>query len=48
MYKAYKASVLAIRSPKAKRTRGNKKGKDSVKIDGRILEYYTYKQCFII
>ena len=43
MHKAYKASALAIRSPKAKRTRGNKKGKDPVKIDGRILEYYTCK-----
>ena len=43
MYKAYKASILVIRSPKAKRTRGNKKGKDPVEIDGRILEYYKYK-----
>ena len=34
MYKAYKASILAIRSPKAKRTCGNKKGKDPVEIDG--------------
>ena len=42
-YEAYKASALAIRSPKAKRTRGNKKGKDPIKIDGRILEYYTCK-----
>ena len=42
-YEVYKASVLAIRSPKAKRTRGNKKGKDPVEIDGRILEYYTCK-----
>ena len=42
-YKVHKASALAIRSPKAKRTRGNKKGKDPVKIDGRILEYYTCK-----
>ena len=42
-YKAYKASVFAIRSPKAKCTRGNKKGKDPVEIDGRILEYYVYK-----
>ena len=43
MHEAYKASVLAIRSPKAKRTYSNKKGKDPVKIDSRILEYYTYK-----
>ena len=42
-HEAYKASALAIRSPKAKRTRGNKKGKDPVEIDGRILEYYTCK-----
>ena len=48
MHKTYKASILAIRSPKAKRTRGDKKGKDPIKIDGRILEYYTCKQCFII
>ena len=34
MHKAHKASILAIRSPKAKRTRGNKKRKDPVKIDG--------------
>jgi hypothetical protein len=43
MYKTHKASTLAIRSSKAKRTRGDKKGKDPIKIDGRILEYYTYK-----
>ena len=42
-YEAHKASALAIRSPKAKRTRGDKKGKDPVEIDGRILEYYTCK-----
>ena len=42
-HEVYKASALAIRSPKAKRTRGNKKGKDPVEIDGRILEYYTCK-----
>jgi len=42
-YKAHKASVLAIRSPKAKHTRGNKKGKDPIEIDSRILEYYTCK-----
>ena len=47
-HKAYKASTLAIRSPQAKQTRGNKKGKDPIKIDGQILEYYTYKQCFVI
>ena len=41
IYKAYKASILAIRSPNAKRTRGDKKGKDPIEIDGRILEYYT-------
>jgi len=34
VYKVYKASALAIRSPKAKRTRGDKKGKDPVEIDG--------------
>ena len=39
-YKAYKASAFAIRSPKAKRTRSDKKGKDPIKIDSRILEYY--------
>ncbi len=43
MYKAYKASVLAIRSPKAKHIYSDKKGKDPIKIDGRILEYYMYK-----
>ena len=43
MHKVYKASALTIRSPKAKRTRGNKKGKDPIEIDGRILEYYTCK-----
>ncbi len=42
-HKAYKASTLAIRSPQAKRTRGDKKGKDPIEIDGRILEYYTCK-----
>ena len=41
-HKAYKASVLAIRSPKAKRTRSKKKGKDPIEIDGQILEYYIY------
>ena len=43
MHEAYKASALAIRSPKAKRTRSSKKGKDPVEIDGRILEYYICK-----
>ena len=43
MYKAYKASILAIRSPKAKCTRGGKKEKDPIEIDGRILEYYICK-----
>ena len=33
IYKAYKASVFAIRSPKAKRMRSNKKRKDPVEID---------------
>ena len=42
-HKAYKASTLAIRSPQAKQTRGDKKGKDPIEIDGRILEYYTCK-----
>jgi hypothetical protein len=31
---ALKALVIAIRLPKAKRARGEKKGKDSIKIDG--------------
>ena len=31
---ALKALAIAIRSPIAKRTRGGKKGKDSVEIDG--------------
>ena len=43
MYKAYKASMLTIRSFKAKYTYSNKKGKDPVEIDGRILEYYICK-----
>ena len=43
MCKAYKISASTIRSPKAKRTRSNKKGKDFVKINGQILEYYMYK-----
>jgi hypothetical protein len=34
VYKAHKASVLAIRSPKAKHMHGDKKGKDPVEIDG--------------
>ena len=40
---ALKALVIAIRSPKAKRTRGEKKGKDSVKVDGQLYEYYNCK-----
>ena len=40
---ALKALVIAIRSPKAKQTRGKKKGKDSVEIDGRLYEHYNYK-----
>ena len=40
-HEAHKASALAIRSSKAKRTRSDKKGKDPIEIDGRILEYYT-------
>ena len=43
MPKALKAPAIAIRSPKAKRTRGQKKGKDSVEIDGRLYEYYNCK-----
>ena len=42
-FKALKVPVIAIRSPKAKRTRGEKKGKDSVEIDGRLYEYYNCK-----
>ena len=41
--KALKVPVIAIRSPKAKRTCGEKKGKDSVEIDGRLYEYYNCK-----
>ena len=41
--KALKALAIAIRSPKAKRTRSQKKGKDSVEINGRLYEYYNYK-----
>ena len=41
--KAPKVPVIAIRSPKAKRTHGKKKGKDSVEIDGRLYEYYNCK-----
>ena len=40
---ALKVLVIAIRSPKAKRTRGKKKGKDSVEINGRLYEYYNCK-----
>jgi hypothetical protein len=41
--KAPKALAIAIRSPKAKRTYSEKKGKDSVEINGRLYEYYNYK-----
>jgi len=41
--KAPKVPVIAIRSPKAKRTRSEKKGKDSVKIDGQLYKYYNCK-----
>ena len=41
--KAPKAPVIAIRSPKAKRTYSEKKGKDSIEIDGRLYKYYNYK-----
>ena len=41
--KALKAPVIAIRSPKAKRTYGEKKGKDSIKINGQLYKYYNYK-----
>jgi len=41
--KAPKVPVIAIRSPKAKQTRSEKKGKDSVKIDGRLYKYYNCK-----
>ena len=40
---ALKAPAIAIRSPKAKRTRGEKKGKDSAEIDGQLYEYYNCK-----
>ena len=40
---ALKAPAIAIRSPIAKRTRGGKKGKDSVEIDGRLYEHYNCK-----
>ena len=43
MHEAYKTNILIIRSPKAKHTHGDKKGKNPIKIDGRILEYYTCK-----
>ena len=41
--KALKVPVIAIRSPKAKQTRSEKKGKDSVEIDGRLYKYYNCK-----
>jgi hypothetical protein len=41
--KALKALIIAIRSPKAKQTRSEKKGRDSVKIDGRLYKYYNCK-----
>ena len=44
---ALKAPAIAIRSPKAKRTRGQKKGKDSVKIDGQLYKHYNCKQCLV-
>lgn len=37
------APQITIRSPKAKRARGGKKGKDPVEVDGRALEYYLCK-----
>ena len=40
---ALKALAIAIRSPKAKWTCGEKKGKDSIKINGRLYKYYNYK-----
>ena len=43
MPEALKALVIAIRSPIAKQTRGGKKGKDSVEIDGRLYKYYNCK-----
>jgi hypothetical protein len=41
--KALKALVIAIRLPKAKRTHGEKKGKNSVEIDGWLYEHYNCK-----
>ena len=41
--KALKALIITIRLPKAKRTCSEKKGKDSVEIDGQLYEYYNYK-----
>ena len=41
--KALKALAIAIRSPKAKRTHSEKKGKDSIEIDGRLYKYYNCK-----
>ena len=45
--KALKAPVIAIRSPKAKWTRGQKKGKDSVKVNGQLYKHYNCKQCLV-
>ena len=36
--KAPKVLVITIRSPKAKRTRNKKKGKDSIEINGRLYK----------
>ena len=41
--KAPKVPAIAIRLPKAKRTHSEKKGKDSIKIDGRLYKYYNCK-----
>ena len=40
---ALKALAIAIRSPKAKWTCGEKKGKDSIEINGQLYEYYNCK-----
>ena len=34
---------VIIRTPKAKRTRGEQKGKDPVKINGRLYKHYNYR-----
>jgi hypothetical protein len=41
--KALKVPAITIRSPKTKRTRGEKKGKDSVEIDRQLYKYYNCK-----